>query len=168
MLQRLQTIYFLLSGLSLGLLFLFPVIEFSSNQAEPNIGLREHGSMLNYKVYAFEETADNPSTPTFPDYQVYFIANTLIISTSILLTLLSIALYKNRKIQLLICWIAIICMLISAILIYLKIDPDKIVSVDRHVGIGSFALSVALILTLFARRNIRKDEDLVRSADRLR
>ncbi len=168
MIQRLQTIYLLLAFIALSLMFFFPVVEFNSNQPVPGIPQSMTGAFLNYRVFAFEETADNPSTAVKPDFTTIFLENTLSIGISMVMVIVCIGLFKNRKMQLTMCWAAVVFMLISVALVYLRINPDKIMTTHRQIGAGAFSLSAALIFTIFARRNIKKDEDLVRSADRIR
>ena len=160
MIQRIQTIYLLLAFVALGLMFFFPIVEFTSNQPVPGLPHGSTGAYLDYKVYAFEETADNPLTPVKPDFTALFIENTLAIGI--------IGLFNDRKMQKIMCWTAVIFMLICVGLIYYHINPEKVATTNRQLGIGAFMLSVALVFTMFARRGIQKDDDLIRSADRIR
>lgn len=168
MIQRIQTIYLLLAFAALGLMFFFPIVEFTSNQPVPGLPHSSTGAYLDYKVYAFEETADNPLTLVKPDFTALFIENTLAIGVSMIILLVAIGLFNNRKMQKILCWTAVVCMLICVGLIYLHINPEKVATTNRQLGIGAFMLSVALVFTMFARRGIQKDEDLIRSSDRIR
>jgi len=161
MIQRIQSVYLLLAFISLSLLFLFPVLEYSA----PDKGT---GPVLTHKLYAFEETVDNPVTKTNPDYKTFYTENSLVIVLCMLFVLAAIFFYTKRKRQMAFCWLAILCMLIATVLIYFRIKPNEVPASLKRLGIGAFPLSVSMLLTVFARRSIKKDEDLIRSADRLR
>ncbi len=82
----------------------------------------------------------------------------------------AIFLYANRKLQIQISWAAMAAGLIAyavGVLAFMQ-DGEAIgnVQVDGSVG-GIFPL-VGAIMSILAVRHIRKDEKLVRSADRLR
>lgn len=172
MIQRIQTLYLLVAFIALSMMFIFPVVTFTSNQPVSGIPQTSQGAFLDYKIYAFEETADNPATPVKPDYSNIFVANALAIGVSILLVLVTVSMFNNRKMQMTMCWLTVCCMLICVGLIYYEVNyivnPNKIVHTNEQMGIGAFSLSVGLIFTLFARKSIKKDDDLVRSADRIR
>lgn len=172
MIQRIQSIYLFVAFIALSLMFIFPVVQFSSNRPVPGVPQSLSGAFLDYRIYAFEETADNPATPVKPDYTAIFVENALGIGITMVLVLVTIGLYNNRKMQMTMCWTSVVLMLICVGLVYYKINyvinPDRIVHAGEQIGAGAFSLSVALICTLFARRSIKKDEDLIRSADRIR
>ena len=99
--------------------------------------------------------------------------NLVIFAVAILAALLAfvtIFLYKNRKLQ---TRFTILCMLLSLSLIGLEVwaidnfeKADQ--AIQRHYYYGSL-LPVAMFIFLFlAATNIRKDEKLVKSLDRLR
>jgi hypothetical protein len=87
-----------------------------------------------------------------------------------LVALIAIFSYKNRKRQIRICRIgAVISILISANA--LVFPQFYLHGVDHSVllfGIGAYLLPVNIILFALAARFIKKDDDLVRAADRLR
>src|ERR1700712_5673179 len=117
MIQRIQTVFLALAFIALALLFLLPIAEFSSTKLSLgdsliHLPVTASGSSLNYRIYAFEETADLPATPQKPDYSEFYLINTLALVAGLLLLLICIFLYKNRKRQLLVCWSAVLIMII--------------------------------------------------------
>jgi Domain of unknown function (DUF4293) len=140
MLQRMQTLWLLLAA-TMGFLT-FKWSFFSGNM---------------------QAAADQPKT------FVYLTASTnmiiLILTVAIVsATLISVFLYKNRKLQL---RIVIITIIVSALNIYLYIrESGKFAEGNYDLSsIFSFAIPILLI---FAASGISKDEKLVKSLDRLR
>ncbi len=145
MIQRIQTIFLLLAAIAFFLLFQFPFAV--SNIANPGI------------------LADK-------DFDI-FDNIVLIVLTALggLIALIAIFLYKNRPLQIrlsyLVIILGIILILVAAILFYNEAANimDKVGISD---GLGLFMPVLAFIFGFLAARYIRKDEKLVRSADRLR
>lgn len=84
------------------------------------------------------------------------------------LALASIFLFKNRKTQLQISAIAMVANLLglgyAAFLLY----QNKIDFANLAIAVGAYLPLIAVLFEILANRAIRKDEKLVRSADRLR
>jgi len=93
------------------------------------------------------------------DYYPAFIS--LIISC--VLSLAALIVYKNRRLQMKICVIAMIVFLLTFVL-------SSYVAAARscNVGFGAVIPLLSAVLVFLARNSINKDEKLVRSADRLR
>ncbi len=110
------------------------------------------------------------TTPGFQHFNVT--SNTIyLILTSVsgLFALITTFLYKNRNLQVRLSNLnmLLICVFIGTVFYFAdhtKTDPASIV----HYDFGSYFPLIQLVLTFFAMRAIRKDEQLVRSADRLR
>ncbi len=140
MLQRIQTIYLLIAFIATGVLpFLFP-LWISENGAE------------------------------------YYFANNLafvaLFGGSTTLSLISIVSFKKRKNQFVMGRLNIILNLILLGLFVYRLldlsgetDPEKVVS---EKGIGMILPIVSIVFLSLANRAIKKDEDLVKSVDRLR
>ena len=90
--------------------------------------------------------------------------------SSVLLSLISIFMFKKRTLQMRFCfWLILINILLIALLFFVYIlarDSGYYTFID-FVKFSSFSL-IATISAFLARRYIKKDEDLVRSADRIR
>jgi hypothetical protein len=164
--QRIQTIYFSSSLLAL------IAASFSS------LFYREYGSKQEFVqlfathfqyVRIVEGENNNISQPT--------LLLAILVCFSILGTAAVIYFFKNRKIQIKISgWILIIqlLLLVSVIgywMLSLQSDVEHI-RMDKltknHPDMGTFFLVVSLISLFLGRRNVQKDEALVRSIDRIR
>ncbi len=145
MIQRIQSIYLALAAIALALLFMIPFA--TSTEAIPN--------MLQDKVYNIQ---DSP----------ILIGLTVI---GILVSVVAIFLYSNRGLQARISYFSIICSillpLVAVLLIYnegtVTTKADKI-----HDGFGIYIPIISLIFSILAVRSIGKDDQLVKSMDRLR
>ncbi len=140
MLQRIQTVYLFLAFIATGVLpFIFP--------------LWVNGNGTDY----------------------YFVGNlafVALLGLSTTLSAISILTYKKRKRQFVMNRLNIILNLILLGLFVYRLlnlsgetDPDKVVS---EKGIGMFIPIISIVLLSLANRAIKKDEDLVKSVDRLR
>ncbi|WP_337966649.1 DUF4293 domain-containing protein [uncultured Flavobacterium sp.] len=93
---------------------------------------------------------------------------TVIVGLSTMLTIISIISYKKRQNQFVMNRLNIILNLILlGLFVYrsLNLSGETIVS---EKGIGMFLPIVAIVLLVLANKAIKKDEDLVKSVDRLR
>ncbi|QTE22284.1 DUF4293 domain-containing protein [Polaribacter cellanae] len=143
MIQRIQTIYLLLaSAISGGLIFVFDLWE-----------------NLKREVFAFDLLSSNSlSLKIIP----------ILFLVSAILTFIAIFLYKNRKLQFVIGRLAILVNLILlGLSIYLSLNLSGETAVSEK-GIGMFIPILAILLIVLANKAIKKDEDLVKSVDRLR
>ncbi|MDG2193965.1 MAG: DUF4293 domain-containing protein [Polaribacter sp.] len=144
MIQRVQTIYLLLAAMiSGGLIFIVRLWTEASNQM----------------VFA-GDLLSNPS----------ILIKTILFSflTSSLLSILAIFLFKNRQLQFVVGRVnMIINFYLLGVLIYVSqtISGETIVS---EKGIGMFFPIIVVVLLVMANKAIKKDEDLVKSVDRLR
>jgi hypothetical protein len=89
-------------------------------------------------------------------------------TASAVLSIMAIFLFKNRKLQFVIGRIIILINLfLLGLLIYLSLTLSGEISVSEK-GIGMFLPILAILFIVFANKAIKKDEDLVKSVDRLR
>ncbi len=143
MIQRIQSVYLLLVMLLSAALFFVNIYSIEASiGATP--GLQQ-----------FTVTSNT----------IYLILNCV----SGLFALITIFLYKNRNLQVRLSNLNMLFMCIFTGTVFYfadhgKTDPASIV----HYGIGSYFPLIQLVFTFLAIRAIRKDEQLVRSADRLR
>ncbi len=147
MIQRIQTLYlFLAFLLSIGLVFLFDLwIDIAGQQF----------SML----ALFEK--DEITLKLIP----------ILFVVSGVLSLISILLFKNRKNQFVLNRLNILAnLIILGVLIYFLLITTElpIENVSSEKGIGTFIPLVVIALLVMANRAIHKDENLVKSVDRLR
>lgn len=140
MLQRIQTIYLFISFLATGVLpFALPL--WVSKTGENYYFIRDLSFIM---LFAFSTT----------------------------LTIVSIFTYKKRKNQFVMGRLNIILNVILLGLFIIRLfnlsgetDPEKVVS---EKGIGVFLPIVSIVFLSLANKAIKKDEDLVKSVDRLR
>ncbi|MBL0103568.1 MAG: DUF4293 domain-containing protein [Bacteroidetes bacterium] len=149
MLQRIQTLFLLGAVILSGLLFIVPISELlSTGPADATTGL-----------------------PT--------IINTFILKTNSILVILNSAvaalaffaifLYKRRNVQIRIANLAMLLNLILLGLIFFATDSmSSIDNAKTHFLYGIYLPVIATIFFYAAIRFIKRDEELVRSADRLR
>lgn len=101
----------------------------------------------------------------FMQNQVYVV----ILGLSTTLSLLSIVSYKKRQNQFVIGRLNIILNLILlGLFVYHSLNLSGETLAVSEKGIGMFLPIVAIVLLVLANKAIKKDEDLVKSVDRLR
>lgn len=138
MIQRRQTLWLLLASVAAGLTFMFPFV----------VGKKMEKNML------VDEVVDAGSN--------FFIL--LITGVSLVLSTVIIFLFKNRKQQMQLCLLG---MLISAGIIALYfLQMNKLT--NTTLALTSILPFLVLAGYILAFRDIRKDEKLVKSLDKLR
>ncbi len=144
MIQRIQSIYLLVAGIiSGGLTFLFSLWSNSQTNTIYILDLFSGNSIL------------EKSIPV-----LFFI--------SALVSIVTIFLFKNRQLQFVLNRLNILINLfLFGVLIYLSQTLSGEASVSEK-GIGMFFPIIVVLLLVLANRAIKKDEDLVKSVDRLR
>ena len=101
----------------------------------------------------------------FMQSQVY----TILLGLSTTLTLFSIVSYKKRQNQFVIGRLNIILNLILlGLFVYRSLNLSGETPAVSEKGIGMFLPVIAIVLLVLANKAIKKDEDLVKSVDRLR
>jgi hypothetical protein len=143
MIQRIQTIYLILASIvSGGLIFVFNL-----------------WNTVKQKIFVVDLFSTEVITLKIIPF--LFIA-------SAVLSIMAIFLFKNRKLQFVIGRIIILINLfLLGLLIYLSLTLSGEISVSEK-GIGMFLPILAILFIVFANKAIKKDEDLVKSVDRLR
>lgn len=152
MIQRIQSVYLLISFLVLSLMLFFP------------LGMIDTHTYVVHRYDAFTinvvET-DELIVHTFP------IA--VLAGISALISLITIFLYKKRMVQKRLGVLNIL--LLIGLIVLLYVYPNYLSGLDimmvNYKVLAAMPI-IAIILTLLANRAIQKDENLVRSADRIR
>jgi uncharacterized protein DUF4293 len=155
MLQRIQSIYLLLSSLALFALFLFPFA---------------HNVYVNGQSVSIMITGIFRDVNGHPVHDQFFVALTAVTVVMALLPLIIIFFYKNRKQQIALCYSAILVIIGFSFWVAQTVKGAMGATVlDTHNwGIGLFLSSVSILFIVFAVKAIQRDEKLVKSADRLR
>lgn len=153
MIQRIQSIYLLLAGLFPAITFFVPILHFTADN-------KQYLTMysLGYDAAMYPEMAG----VKLPALAVFtFIA--------ILIPLLTIFVYKKRRLQ-----IRLINITICSIIAWYVAFAAHVFSIVNEMNLSmSFDVCAVLpllsiITLLMAHRSIRKDEELIRAADRIR
>jgi hypothetical protein len=146
MIQRIQSVYLLLVIIISALLFLIPLFR-----------LENTGSVLTAQVIT---TSFSITTNSF-----LVILNCAIGG----IAFISVFLYNNRTAQVKACNVnmIIICVVIG-LLFYTADTLTNGMNQKAHYQAGTYLPLLQLVFTFLAMRAIKKDEELVRSADRLR
>ncbi|MDM1049557.1 DUF4293 domain-containing protein [Sphingobacterium hotanense] len=157
MIQRIQTVWLLLSSLVLFALFLFPYVSYIDL-----VGLGK-----NIYVSGVYSSVNNVATK-----ESSFLLMTIATVVLALIPLFIIFKYKNRKTQLSLILVQVI--LICLFAIWMFISANNILTLinqsigANNIGIGFFLLPVSILFLGLAIRGIRNDNKLIKSADRLR
>lgn len=161
MIQRIQTLYLLLSIALLSLLYAFPFLIFDGNSGD--ISFSMFGSQM--------QRADGSAIANDAD-----LIPIILSATAAFFAFIAIFLFKKRNIQLIFSYIAVLTVLVLLgwfifTLVSVPGSPLFAEFAPRFNAIKSWGLffPVLALLSLFlAIKNIRKDEQLVRSLDRIR
>lgn len=150
MIQRIQTVFLFLAILALGALLWMPVITVEAAKFSDSV----QGWAVGHSV----PIGDQP-------YIIFF--SSIFIGTAMGFSLLAILLFKKRNIQMLFCWFAIIFIVTAEAFIYYKYYT-KIFVGDVVWRKWNLLAAVAVVLEILAIVYIRKDEETIKSLDRLR
>ncbi len=155
MLQRIQSIYLLLAGLVIFLLFLFPMVH--------NVYVNGVPSTISVTGVYQDVNGQQAHTQSF----IPLIAATAIVG---IIPLFLIFQYKNRKRQINLCYVYILMVIGYSFWVSQTVKgiTGDVALSTSNFGIGALLSSVSIVLTIFAYRAIQRDEKLVKSADRLR
>jgi hypothetical protein len=153
MIQRIQTVYLSLALLAMALMFAFRIALIKGAETEWTFSV--------YGVQPFN--ADAANVLWLPP----FVINALII----VLLLAIVTMFKNRKLQLILGRLSYLLILGYFVLLYWWTDQIAEILVpgsEAAYGAGIYFPVAALAFVFLANRAIKKDEDLVKSLDRLR
>ncbi len=150
MIQRIQTIFLFLVVVLLAGLNFFPYWQSKA------------GDMTLFS-YGFEQIIGGK--PVL-EYGLY-ISVSILSGLGALVAFIEIFMFKNRVLQMLLSVVNSFIMMISiGLMAYLIFELQR--TVPGKFAPGSFMLALAMFMNILARRFIQKDENLVRSVDRLR
>ncbi len=157
MIQRIQTIWLLAAALVLLSLFIFPYISFIDL-----VGLGKRVFVTG--IFSSVNNASVQESST--------VLMTVVAAFVAVFPLLIIFLFKNRKLQLLCVYVAIVLVVLLGIWMYVSgnnmLSAISLSLKPSNIGVGFFMLPIAVILLSMAAKGIKRDELLIKSADRLR
>jgi len=89
---------------------------------------------------------------------------------SAIMSLVAIFMFKNRKSQFVMGRLNIILnFILLIVLVYLsQTSSGGVESPEKGVGLGMFLPIISIVMLVLANKAIKKDEDLIKSVDRLR
>jgi glucan phosphoethanolaminetransferase (alkaline phosphatase superfamily) len=151
MIQRIQSIYLLIAALLTGLMIFLPLAQFSAANGMISLG-------------AFSTTS---AIPGFVPQNTIVLA--ILSGLSALLSLVTIFMYKKRTSQSMMISVNMFLeiILLAAILFYVFSVAGKLGAEYKFLYPTVFPL-VSWIFLFLALRGVKKDENLVRSLDRIR
>ena len=155
MIQRIQSIYLLLIILLLGILLLTPLGEITVGQ-----------NTFDFSAFGWFSGEDS-MTVSFLPIGIFLL---LLMGYNFVILLL----FKNRMLQVKLAKLNGILLTILIVVILMSADQvaTKLTAAEEEAvidyGIGAYASFLPLIFNYLAIKAIKKDEELVRSADRLR
>lgn len=154
MIQRIQSIWLLLASLTLICLFFIPLLT-------KNVDATEYQLYIDGPHYLTEDIEGNMISGTS-------LGAMILNGIVILVCIISIFQFKNRPMQKRLIMINMVLIIATAVISALSASllPGGMAGSSVHIGSSLFVL--ALAFNMLAIRGIRKDEQLLRSADRLR
>jgi hypothetical protein len=144
------------------LLLLFSAIIMTGYLFSPVI--KVDGGLIHETVKA-HQLAANVNFPKIGHYFVFVCMVAALITIGI--NLLTILLYKYRGLQVVLCWLSILPALFSFCYTYYRMTTTDMIQ-DQLFYYGNISPIVAVVLIFIAMFYIRKDDELVKSVDRLR
>ncbi len=156
MIQRIQTLYLIAASLIFGLMLFFPMVSFV-------------GGELGYELTSFGLFTDNASRELILSTTYMGVLNVLVA----IIPLVIIFLYKNRILQIRLCYVSWVLML--GLQLFVGYYLYRVNSSIADIAVNDIRYSATVVLPLIgvaliwlSYRGIIKDEALVRSLDRLR
>ena len=161
MIQRIQTLYLFIASAALACMFFFPIYTFTEKQADASV----KEVKLTIQGRFEKDLSTNEFVIAKPNY-----AKSLMVLVIGLALFVAIFQYNNRVRQLRMTRVMIV--MIFAFIVTLLSSAYTTVNAE---GVGNIVTgmavifpSVSIVFAALAARAIKKDENLVRSADRLR
>lgn len=164
MIQRVQSLFLLSATVCQIVLYFTALATFTS-----------FDTVYNLSLFGFYKLTANGNVQLLNAYALFFI-NILVIA----LAVYTIFVYKNRKKQIKLASLNILLVCFFVVLIFYHFEnaktlllanqsnTDSAILPETTYGLGVIMPVISIIFHLLAIRGIRKDEALVRSADRIR
>jgi len=154
MIQRIQTLYLIVAALLLAALFFVPFAELTGKD----------GAHYLFNISGIIVNSSDSSTSLDNAWPVL-----VLVCLSLIMVVISIFLFKNRITQIRISYISISLLFgLKALMYYYTWSSNNVPIGGLHSKIYAALPLIAAILVFLAIRNIRKDENLVKSIDRIR
>lgn len=156
MIQRIQSVYLFIATIALGLMFFFPLMGYYGELHTYQFNLLEMQNLVPNSDVLFNSLFTLPLLGV-----VVFVIS---------LAILTIFLFKKRRLQLKFSRINIFLNLVLIIAIFVGYSRYilSVIEVDEQFKTAAFLPLISLVFLVLAYRAIKKDDELIRSADRLR
>jgi hypothetical protein len=158
MIQRIQTVYLVLGSIFLCLLLISGAFSFGAIEQDSEAVLAASvGTAFEDGIYAADD-------------HVLLVLSILLAA---IIGIVSIFMFKNRSLQMsLTKAFMVLAFLVNALsffLMYQEVNMQQEVTIaDLNLRLGAFLPLLAMLMAYLALKNIRKDDQLVKSMDRLR
>ena len=158
MIQRIQTVYFLITAVLIGLMFFFPLATFMGD-----------GSEFRLTACSFDDITD-PANPVRYMHTIYL---SILLGAAALLPLVIMFLYKRRLLQIRLCFAEIVLLLgalgfVAYYIYHYSATMEVFEMSSWKVGLPAVFPLVSIILMVLALRAVLRDENLIRSLNRIR
>lgn len=156
MIQRKQTLFLLAAVIVLAVCLFLPIGGILPNGMGGEDLLYNLGIVMGEGGISFDATC----LPLF-----------VLLSVSVVLSLVNVFMYKNRKLQMSLCSVSMLFSLLWYVdyaLLFFGIIPLESMEGSLEVKFASCLPFIAIILVAMAKRGISDDEKLVKAADRIR
>jgi len=156
MIQRIQSLYLFIALLAVASMLLFPIAAFNLDSPE---------------FYVLDAAGLKNSLGEIVNVSANWSVHIVIILTALVI-LFALLKYKNRGLQLKL--LRLSYLLLAGILVGLyflirkNAEASGLEQIDMQYGPSYFMPVVAILLVFMAQRGIKKDDELVKSLDRLR
>ncbi|MCD4792511.1 MAG: DUF4293 domain-containing protein [Bacteroidales bacterium] len=149
MIQRIQTLWFLLASATAVLIYFFPVIELTHENA----------------LYVYDYDSISIAGMDNLIQSGYIVAGLL--GVIAFLSFIAIFFFKNRILQMRICTlISLLIIFLVGLISYFSLSSGN--NIAATIGLSAVLPIIIFIFILMARRAVKKDYKLVRSVDRIR
>jgi drug/metabolite transporter (DMT)-like permease len=140
MIQRIQTVWYLIATLLLGCTFIVDIYRQKDLVDLPNLGV---GTLV---------------------------IGIILVVISMVLSFYTIFLFKNRKRQITFSWLSIIAALVTFAYLYISCESyiEQHQIVNGYYWIGLFLPLASVVFLIMGMMGVKKDEKLIKSLDRLR
>jgi peptidoglycan/LPS O-acetylase OafA/YrhL len=157
MIQRIQTLFLIGAAIISVSLFFLPLSEVKVTHPDGT------NDLLTITLMEIKSESGSKEVPANISYSMLII-NLLVLAG----TMVTIFMYKNRQAQIRLTSITTLLLIVLIILIFRSSDSVAGVGEPPLYLTGVYLIAVQAFLYILARRAIRNDELLVRSADRIR
>lgn len=156
MIQRKQTLFLLVAVVAYIVCLFLPIASIEPKGMENDVSVHCLGTVSGEEGINFDATC----LPLF-----------LLCAVSVLIALVTIFMYKNRKLQINLCNISLLfsaLWYVDYLLMFLGVIGLEKEEGKIGIEFGACLPLVAIIMLLMARKGVNDDEKLVRAADRIR